>query len=250
MLIKQWNEKQIRWREDGYGCLTDMAKATGKKVNDWLRLKSTNEFLEHYSAMTGIPVDVMLQVSQGGNNPEGTWANQEICIEFARWCDVEFRITVMGWVKEIMTKGYLDLRNLTPSEIILAQAQRLVDIERQQKEIELQVNSLQVQQLEASLKLKTIDEQLDDLIDRNSALEAEMERVINSYGSYYTVMGYSNRNGIRNLTASVASRLGRRASRVCNDNNIPIEKVNDPRFGYVGSYPEEILEEVFNEIDI
>ena len=55
---------------------------------------------------------------------------------------------------------------------------------------------------------------------------------------------------IRNLTASVASRLGRRASRVCNDNNIPIEKVNDPRFGYVGSYPEEILEEVFNEIDI
>lgn len=239
MLIKIWNEKTIRWREDGYGCLTDMAKATGKKVNDWIRLKSTNEFLERYSLLSGIPVTHMLQVFQGGQeNEQGTWANQEICIEFARWCNVDFRITVMEWVKEIMTKGYVDIRNLTPSEIILAQAQRLVDIEKQQQKIELEVNSLQIQQIDAQQKLQTIDEQLNNLIDRNLALEAEMERVINPYGSYYTIMGYGNRNGIRNLTTSVAKTLGREATRVCKEHNVPVEKVNDPRFGYVGSYPE------------
>lgn len=41
-IIRSYNGKNIRFRSsDSYGCLTDMANATGKKVNDWLRLKST-----------------------------------------------------------------------------------------------------------------------------------------------------------------------------------------------------------------
>jgi hypothetical protein len=251
MLIKVWNNREIRWREDGFGCLTDMAKATGKKVGDWLRLKSTNALLEAFSGSAGNPVDTLIDTkgSDVPNKDRGTWADRRICIEFARWCSPQFAVQVIFWADEIMTKGYVDIRNMSPSEIILAQAQRLVDIEKQQQEIELNVNSLQIQQIEAQQKLKSIDEQLSDLIDRNLALESEMERVINPYGSYYTVMGYSNRMGIRNLPLSKASKLGRDATRICDDNNIPIEKVNDPRFGYVGSYPEEVLEEVFNDQD-
>ncbi len=251
MLVKSWNEKQIRWREDGYGCLTDMAKAVGKQVSDWTRLKSTKEYINVLSATRGIPVTQMLQVFQGSQHEDqGTWACKQICIRFAQWCSPEFAVQVDLWVEEIMTNGFVDIRNMTPTEALLAQVQKMVDIERQQKEIELSVTNLQIQQIDAQQKIQIIDDQINDLIDRNLALEAEMERVVNPYGSYYTVMGYSNRNGIRNLTSSVASNLGRRATRVCNDNNIPVEKVNDPRFGYVGSYPEEVLEEVFNEVEI
>lgn len=249
MLIKSWNNKQIRWREDGFVCLTDMAKAVNKQVSDWMRLKSTNAYLEALSNSRGIPLDFLVDIneSEGQNNERGTWADRRVCIRFAQWCSAEFAVQVDLWVEEIMTKGYVDIRNLTPSQLLLAQAQRMVDIENQQKEIELSVNSLQIQQIDAQQKLRNIDEQLNDLIERNLALEAEMERVINPYGSYYTVMGYANRNGNRNLTSSVANSLGRKASRFCQQNNIPIEKVNDQRFGYVGSYPEDVLEQVFNE---
>lgn len=255
MLVKSWNEKQIRWREDGFGCLTDMAKATGKKVNDWLRLKNTDEFLKRYSDVAGIPVTDLLQVFQGGDTEiQGTWGNQEICIEFARWCDVDFRITVMGWVKEIMTNGFVDIRNLSASEIILAQAQRLVDLERQQKQTEQDIVRLQIEHIDAQRALNevierntAIETQIGEVINRSNAIDAELERITSPDGDYFSILGYANYRNLRPVSRTEAAVLGREATRLCRERGVPVQKVKDVRFGQVGSYPENVLDELFNE---
>lgn len=111
-IIKTWNEKTIRWREeDQYGCLTDMAQATGKQPSDWTRLKSTAEYLLALEGSTGIPRDQLIQVneSSGSNEERGTWAHRRVCIRFAQWCSPEFAVQVDTWVEELMTTGSVSL---------------------------------------------------------------------------------------------------------------------------------------------
>lgn len=256
MLIKTWNEKQIRWREDSYGCLTDMAKATGKQVGDWLRLKSTNSFLTAFSESTGIPVGtlVLINESEGANSDRGTWADRRICIEFARWCNSSFAVQVILWIDEIMTKGYVDIRDLSPSEIILAQAQRLVDLERQQKQTEQDIIRLQIEHIDAQRVLNevivrntAIETQLEEVIDRSNAIDAELERITSPDGDYFSILGYANYRNLRPVSRAEAAVLGREASRICREREIPVQKVKDVRFGTVGSYPETVLDELFAE---
>lgn len=96
-------------------CLTDMAKACNKKVNDWNRLSSTTEFLKEFEGITGISV---IQ-SRVGNIPEaerGTWAIEEVAIEFAGWCSVSFKIWMIQQIKTLMTEGTVSLSPATPTD--------------------------------------------------------------------------------------------------------------------------------------
>lgn len=114
-LLKKWNGKSIRFRDkDQFGCLTDMAKATDKKVNDWLRLQSTSEYLSSLSSITGIPVDQLLDSKVGGNLPDeerGTWAAKRVCIRFAQWCSPEFAVQVDTWIQELFTNKTVSLQS-------------------------------------------------------------------------------------------------------------------------------------------
>lgn len=79
-LIKSYKGKNIRINpETRYVCLTDMANASGKQIEDWNRLKSTSEYLKAFTLATGIPVANLLYVGEGTT---GTWAHQKIAIRF------------------------------------------------------------------------------------------------------------------------------------------------------------------------
>ena len=57
--VFDFGSQGIRFEQRGdrvWVCLTDMAKANGKQVNDFTRLSSTTEFIERYEKHTGIPV--------------------------------------------------------------------------------------------------------------------------------------------------------------------------------------------------
>jgi len=54
LILRDWNGKSIRHREDGFMSLTDMCQAGGKLFGNWSRLQSTQEYLmvlteKHYS---------------------------------------------------------------------------------------------------------------------------------------------------------------------------------------------------------
>lgn len=144
-IIKTWNEKTIRWREaDQYGCLTDMAQATGKRVNDWLRQNTTTQYLQAFEGSAGIPVEQLIQVneSQGSNEERGTWAHRRVCLRFAQWCSPEFAVQVDTWVEELMTAGSVSLA--LPKDYLSA-LKALVVSEEQKLELDAKNKMLEAQ---------------------------------------------------------------------------------------------------------
>lgn len=76
--------------------ITDMVNAynktedTNKKVNDYLRLKTTKEFINHFESLnTGITV-IKKQAGRYG----GTYANRLIAYDVAAWLSPEFRLFI------------------------------------------------------------------------------------------------------------------------------------------------------------
>ena len=99
-LQHSYNGFLISQEADGYVSLTDMAKASGKRVNDYLENKATNEYLAGLSDDTGIPVSSLIHTVRGKGKNQGTWAHPEIAIDFAQWCSVPFRI----WANRTLKK--------------------------------------------------------------------------------------------------------------------------------------------------
>jgi hypothetical protein len=104
-LIKHsYNGAIISQELDGYVSLTDMAKASGKQVNDYIRLDSVKAYLEGLSMDTGIPVSSLVRVVRGRGKEQGTWAHSEVAIDFAQWCNVPFRIWANRTLREAISQ--------------------------------------------------------------------------------------------------------------------------------------------------
>lgn len=110
-------------------------------------------------------------------------------------------------------------RQLSPSELILQLAQMNVESERKMKELERKQNSLESKVQEIEMRTST-----------------EIKES--------TVVGYAIRLGL-DINRPKASQLGRAASTICSKRGYEMGKVNDPRFGYVKTYPDSVLREVF-----
>ncbi len=135
------------------------------------------------------------------------------------------------------------IQNLSPAELILKQAQMLVYLEHKQKQIEAEQKAIKLQQEEAEKERKLLSAQQESVMERQSHVEAELERIDLPTGDYFTVMGYANYIGYHPLSSTEASKIGRKCSKYCRRQGITIEKVSDSRFGTVHSYPVEVLDQ-------
>jgi hypothetical protein len=110
---------------DGYVSATFLCQATGKRVNDYLRLDSTQGFLEELARVEGVPVTgnpatgALVQVQQGGTpERQGTWVHPDVAIHLAQWCSAKFAVLVSKWVRDWLTSGMVPNRQakvtLTP----------------------------------------------------------------------------------------------------------------------------------------
>jgi prophage antirepressor-like protein len=117
----------------------------------------------------------------------------------------------------------------TPAELILAQAQVLVSHERKLIEHD---NKL----ADHTERLAVTDQRVNSLEARANARDKGSE--------YYTVLAYSNLNGL-SCTNDQALLHGRRAAALSRTRNIPIGKAPDTRYGQVNSYHVTILDEIF-----
>lgn len=109
------------------------------------------------------------------------------------------------------------MKVMSPAEMLLFQAQRMVNMEKEQGEMKKQI----------------------ELINARTTTRPD----------YFTVMGYSVFNK-KSVGRDRAAIIGRRASMICKQRGLAVDKVNDPRFGLVGSYPTPILDEVFELLEI
>jgi hypothetical protein len=74
----------------GYVNATAMVQVSEKKINDYLRLKSTNAKLVALSINAKIPVsDIIIVIKHGDPTEQGTWVHPELSIDIAQWCSVD-----------------------------------------------------------------------------------------------------------------------------------------------------------------
>jgi len=95
---------------------------------------------------------------------------------------------------------------------------------------------------------------MDDPIITMRMKQLEIEKRMNSLEEnvnlltpetgFYTVTGYCKKQGLR-INNETANRAGRKASKMCRDAGIVPGKTNHPLYGQVGTYPEEILDDIF-----
>lgn len=120
-----------------------------------------------------------------------------------------------------------EIANLTPTELLLRQVQRQVEIEKRQKTIE-------------SRQAKT-DEKIHAIESRQEAIEKGLR--------YFTVLGFAVMKKFKTpMTLRIAQKAGHKCADICKSLGFEVVKIRDPRFGLVNGYPEQVLEEVFQEM--
>jgi len=97
---------------------TEMRKVfPNRRMNDFLRLKQTKEFIELLEAQDGNSrlgdKQRVLRIIRGGNDPSlrGTWMNETLALKFASWLNPKFELWVYGKIKELLLTGKTELNS-------------------------------------------------------------------------------------------------------------------------------------------
>jgi hypothetical protein len=152
-----------------------------------------------------------------------------------RYCTLQARLVcrsfntigIRAWIQDKLgwTKPVTDNKTgMTEIQLLAAIAKNLAEQEQ---------HLLQQQQ------------QQTEILHRLKAVEVEQDRVNTPCGHKYSVVGFANLQGLE-ISVKEASTKGRKASALCRQQGIEIERIHDPRFGRVGLYPESVLIEVFS----
>ena len=124
-IIRSWNGKTIRQREDGYLSATDMCQSCGKRWNNWYQLATTKEYLkalENKHCCDSSNGELIDSKVGGSAETTGTWVHRKVALRLAQWLSPEFAVQVDEWIEELLLKGKVDLtqqpvQQLPPADI-------------------------------------------------------------------------------------------------------------------------------------
>jgi hypothetical protein len=98
-------------------CLTDICKASGENIADFLRLQGTSDYIDALSCAMGIPIEKLLVVGKGS---KGTWGHPQLSIKCAAWVSAKFEVLVTSWVWELLTTGKVELQSTPTPAVVIA----------------------------------------------------------------------------------------------------------------------------------
>lgn len=96
--------------------------------------------------------------------------------------------------------------------------------------------------VEAENRLSTVEDSMAGLQEGISRLEHNERRAVTS--NHLTVIAYANMKGI-NAGSYNSSSVGRKATKLCRDRGLLTGTVVDSKYGYINTYPIEVLDEIF-----
>ena len=125
--------------------------------------------------------------------------------------------------------------------------------------LEVEKKYLQSLDIKPKSSLDVIQAMIDNLREQEKAINqntkaiahirAETERIVNPDGGMFTIRGYASNQNVR-VGIHEAKTLGRRAAKLSKKLGAAIEKIDDPRYGKVNVYREDILQQIFTDTDI
>ena len=96
-----YNGQLIQRRADGFVNLTQMCQANRKRIDNYLRLKQTQDYARVLSqSLTSEVVESEI----GGSNPS-TWGHPSLAINLARWISPEFAVWCDAHIFNLMVSG-------------------------------------------------------------------------------------------------------------------------------------------------
>lgn len=125
------------------------------------------------------------------------------------------------------TGGYV--KPMSPAEIIIAQGQAMLAMEKRQTEMEAEL--AMIRHIVEANELET------------QANTAELERFRNGHGYYFSIAGFCSLKGLK-PSLEWMKQQGRKASAICKIKGINPVPVTDPRWGMVNTYPDMVLVEM------
>lgn len=126
------------------------------------------------------------------------------------------RKRVVAWLERFEEAN----KPMTAGEILMAQAQGMIALEKAQQA------------------------QAEQIALQNERLTKIEAKITTKNEDYFTISGYSNIIGKR-VPLQLAISLGRKAAKICVQRDIPMGNEYDAKYGFVKSYPTEVLKEIF-----
>lgn len=219
LTVFDYSGKNIRFEQRGdrvWVSLTDMAKATGKLVADYTRSKAATQFLSEFEGIMEIPI----MVSNVGGTAEttGTWAIEEVAIDFAAWCNTSFRIWVAQQIRTLMKDGFVAIAPTESAQLALPQTyiealEALLEAEKEKEQLRIQ-NEL-------------LAGEIDDLEADNDRLSELTDELFN----YSSIVRIAKFNHV-NETAFKWRKL-KAASQLLK---VEVKRVSCPRFEFKNLY--------------
>jgi phage regulator Rha-like protein len=100
--------------------------------------------------------------------------------------------------------------------------------------------------LEQDKRQRAIEARQDVTDDRVRRLEAK-QQAYEDGAQYFTVLGFAVWKALPPIDLKSAAKIGKIATKLSKDANIPIDRVKDPRFGAVNSYHESMLDKAIEQ---
>lgn len=188
-----------------------IAEVTGKPHNDVL--KAIRSMEPAWAKVNGGNFSLVGYKDAKGEMRPMYQLNKTECLYVATKFNDEARAKLVIRWEELEREK--QRKPMTAAEILLQNAQALVEQERKMNQLEAKVE--------------------------------EIDTRTRTRPDYFTVVGYATLNGI-SVNLSTASRYGAKAARKCKDLGVPTDTIPDPRFGQVKMYPRRVLDEIFNEL--
>lgn len=139
----------IPMREDGYIYATALCKASGKRLNNYIRMKETTEVIEQLSIYTSIHKDELINIQKGGidKKKQGTWIHPDLFFHLAQWCNPSFSLQVSRWIRELLITGKVEQGNEKSTEELKSEYEKKITelTERYQKELDEKTNIIMTQ---------------------------------------------------------------------------------------------------------
>lgn len=215
---------------------TEMARAFGKEPYGWIRLATTKEFLwqlliEKYpksvpqnlrnetgnlrneTELGAILTEVgLVKIIQGGNSSlQGTWFNDDITIEFARWLSPAFAIWCNDRIKEYLMNGFKPLSKAEMRMQVFMDMQSEINrqsnvIKKQGKRITALLSQLESEKQAKRERLLLVSQTRKD--DFASWLESEsFSGIISMKEIYRRYSGYCHSIGAQCPHSSVLGKM-------------------------------------------
>jgi len=93
LITAQFGTMPVFFQTDGFINATAIAKQFNKVPKDFLRTKTTKEYIKAVGQICLLEQNQLVKVKNGGNTQEvGTWLHPKLAIFFARWLDARFAV--------------------------------------------------------------------------------------------------------------------------------------------------------------